>query len=174
MRGQEQNHAACRWGSKERQHEVWKKTSNKQWHNRGGGRVPPRDFWLGNFCWPTRKKKARKKGKRGKNWEEKKENCKREGEKLKVEGGKVRKWGEDPFFFCFSHFKTTNLFWVYQNGNFLPGKSISRRENRKNDFTPSKKFSFYTSANKNSASLASSPKVKVMRGSCWGKHVLHF
>ena len=32
------------------------------------------------------------------------------------------------FFLCFSLFKTCNLFWYYQNGNFLPGKSISRRE----------------------------------------------
>ena len=33
------------------------------------------------------------------------------------------------FFFCFSLLKKDgNLFWVYQNGNFLQGKSISRRE----------------------------------------------
>ena len=49
-----------------------------------GGRVPPppRDFWPGNFCLRIGKKEARKKGKRGENWEEKKENCKREGGKI--------------------------------------------------------------------------------------------
>ena len=34
-----------------------------------------------------------------------------------------------------------NLFWVTQNGNFVPGKSISRREKiKKNDFAPQKNF----------------------------------
>ena len=41
------------------------------------------------------------------------------------------------FCFCFSLFKVTEILkfvWVYQNGNFLPGKSISRRGKiRKND-----------------------------------------
>ena len=48
-----------------------------QWRNRQGGRgqsAPP-DFWPGNFCWRIGKNKERKKGKRGENWEEKKENC---------------------------------------------------------------------------------------------------
>ena len=35
----------------------------------------------------------------------------------------------------------TEIKWVYQNGNFLPGKSISRREKIwKNDFAPSEKY----------------------------------
>ena len=91
--------------------------------------VPPRDFWLGNFCWPSGKKEARKKGKRGENWEEKKENCKREereGGKLKMAGGKVwvTEWGEDPFFslFFFTFQNHSNLFWVYQNAKFSTGK----------------------------------------------------
>ena len=55
--------------------------------------------------------------------------------KLKREGGKFWKWKEEklgneertPFFFFFFfllfHFKNHwNLFWVYQNQNFLPGK----------------------------------------------------
>ena len=57
----------------------------------------------------------KRQGKRDENWEEKKENCKREG-------GKVTKWGEDLFFFffffflLFTSFKTTQIcFWVYQN-----------------------------------------------------------
>ena len=44
--------------------------------------------------------------------------------------GKERKRGEDLFFFFFFFSfllfifeKDGNLFWVYQNGNFLPGKS---------------------------------------------------
>ena len=69
------------------------------------------------------------KGKRGENWEEKKENWKRW--KMKMEVGKVIKKSWGPFFFFFLPFtfeNDGNLFWVYQNGNFLPGKSISRRE----------------------------------------------
>ena len=49
----------------------------------GVGRVPPRHFSLGNFCWPTREKGARKKG--GK-LEEKKENLK--GKRWKIENGR--------------------------------------------------------------------------------------
>ena len=60
-----------------------------------------------------------------------------EKKRRKMEGGKVKKWGEDFFLFLFFyafHFSKwlKNLFWVYQNGgNFLPGKSISRREKNK-------------------------------------------
>ena len=42
------------------------------------------------------------------------------------------------FFFSFLLFtfeKDHNLFWVYQNGNFLPGKSISRREKNQEKMT---------------------------------------
>ena len=51
------------------------------------------------------------------------------------------------FFFCFSLFRTTEscfrstkmgifyLFWVYQNGNFLSGKSISRQEKNQEKMT---------------------------------------
>ena len=38
---------------------------------------------------------------------------------------KLQKWEEENLFFFFLTFQTTKiLFWVYQNGNFLPGKSI--------------------------------------------------
>ena len=68
-------------------------------------------------------------GKKGKGWK-----LRRKGGKLEMEAGKRQKkrWG--PFFFFFFFFllftfeNDENLFWVYQNGNFLPGKSISRRE----------------------------------------------
>ena len=66
------------------------------------------------------KKRQGKKGERGENWEEKVENW-----KLKQEN--IIKRGED-FFLLFTFENDENLFWVYQNGNFLPGKSISRRE----------------------------------------------
>ena len=75
--------------------------------------------------WEKRRKEKRETG------EEKKENKKRGGWKLKMEGGKVTKWGENfsYFFFCFSLFKNQwNLFWIYEKRNFLPGKSISRQK----------------------------------------------
>ena len=83
----------------------------------GGGRVCLRDFSPGNCCWLT-KREARKKGKM-----EKKENCTREGEKLKMEGG--------FFFFSFHFLKPLKFVLVYQNGNFYQEKafkSISRWE----------------------------------------------
>ena len=99
-----------------------------QWRNRWGGRVPPETFDQEISADLLGKEKQ---GKRGK-WGKKKENWKREDGKLKMEGGKVTKWGEAFFFFFFflpftfqNHW---NLFWVYQNWNFLPGKSISHRE----------------------------------------------
>ena len=80
-----------------------------------GGRVTPRDFWSGNFCWPTRKKKERKKWKMRENGEEKKENCKREGGKLKMEGGKSSKMRRGPFFFLSNGKK-----------HFTPGKKSGK------------------------------------------------
>ena len=68
-----------------------------------------------------------------------------------MEVGKVTKRDEatpTPFFFFFFlfTFETTEIcFLAYQNGNFLPGKSISRREqNQENDFAPSEKYACYT------------------------------
>ena len=128
-----------------------------QWCNRRVGEDPhPRDFWLGNFCWLTGKRQARKKGK----WSRKEGKSKKRRWKLKKnEGGKVTKSGERTFYFClfvclfvlflFSGFFSTfqnpwNLFWIYQNGNFLPGKSISRREKSgKITLLPLKKYSSY-------------------------------
>ena len=91
------------------------------------GRVPPRDFWLGNFCLTYREERGKEKRENG---ARKKEDQKRESGKLIMEGGKVTKWGEDPFFF-FSLLKPLNFFWVYQNGNFLPGKSILHCKKKK-------------------------------------------
>ena len=99
-----------------------------QWRNRRGGRggrVPPRDFWPGNFCWRIGKKEARKKGKLRK----KVENLKWKQKTLEKE---VRTFF---FFLLFTFENDENLFWVYQNGNFLPGKSISRREKKSGKMT---------------------------------------
>ena len=104
----------------------------------GGGQVeecPPETSDREIFADLQGKKEGRKNGKGG-NGEEKKENCEREGGKLKMGGGKcseMRRGGEDllPFFFFVValHFQNEeNLFWGYQNRNFLPGKSISRQE----------------------------------------------
>ena len=95
------------------------------------------------------KKQQGKKCKRGENGDD----CKREGGKLKMEGGKSSTMRRGLFFFFFFFFllftfqNDENLFWVYQNGNFLPGKRNSRREKiRKNDFAPSEKNSCYAPA----------------------------
>ena len=91
-----------------------------------------------------RKKEARKKGKRGENWEEKKENCEREGGKLELEVGKVIKRGEDLFFFfpCFWLLKTTEIcFGSTKIGIFYREKSISRQKKiGKNYFAPLSKI----------------------------------
>ena len=58
--------------------------------------------------------------------------------------------GKDLFFsFFFTFENDENLFWVYQNGNFLQGKSISRRGKKKNDFAPSEKYACYAPGRRN-------------------------
>ena len=105
-------------------------STRRQWRNRRGGRggrVPPQRLLTGKFLLTYREKRGKEKRERGENWVEKVENWKWKQEN-------VRKRGEDLFFFFFFFFllftfeNDENLFWVYQNGNFLPGKSISRRE----------------------------------------------
>ena len=70
----------------------------------GGGQSAPQRLLTGKFLltyWDKRGNEKRENG-MGENWEEKKENCKREGGKLEMEVGKVIKRGEDLFFcFCF-------------------------------------------------------------------------
>ena len=90
---------------------------------------------------------------------------------------KMGKWGQAFFFFflvCFLFFVCLSvwffffffllftfqnhwhLFWGYQNGNFLPGKSISHRKKfKKNDFAPSEKYSSYAPAILNAAMVIS-------------------
>ena len=69
----------------------------------------------------------------------------KEVENWKMERGKSSKIRRGLFFFFFFLLFTfkndKNLFWVYQNGNFLPGKSISRREkNQENWLRPLRKI----------------------------------
>ena len=76
-----------------------------------------------------------------------------EKKRKKIEKGKVEnwKWKEEKsqnkertyFFFFFVTFQNHwNLFWVYQNGNFPPGKSISCRKKIQEKMTlpPQKNF----------------------------------
>ena len=69
---------------------------------RGMGRVPPRDFWQGNFCWHIRKRVARKRGKMD---HKEKKTKKGKGGKLKKGRRKSSKkrWWSVFFFvlFCF-------------------------------------------------------------------------
>ena len=87
-----------------------------------GGRVPPPETSDREiFADVSGKKRQGKKGK----------GVKIETKRWKIGNGS-RKTSEKEvrtFFFFFFFFENDeNLFWVYQNGNFLPGKSISRRE----------------------------------------------
>ena len=59
---------------------------------------------------------------------EKKENQKVKG-RWKIENGRRKsyKMRRRLFVFLFTFQNHWNMFWVYQNGNFLPGKGISHR-----------------------------------------------
>ena len=132
----------------------------QQWGNSRGagagsrGQSAPQHFLSGNFCGPTGKRGARKKGKMEK---KKKENWKREGGKLKMEGGKVQNKERTfyfylfiyLFFFFFSLFTFQNhwnLFWVYQMGIFYQEKAFQAgKKIWKNYIAPSEKYSSYAS-----------------------------
>ena len=85
-----------------------------QWHNRrgGGGKrgqsAPPETSDREMFADVSGKKRQGRKGKRGENLEE--------------------KFVCLFVFLIFTFENEGNLFWVYQTGNFLPGKDISRQE----------------------------------------------
>ena len=106
------------------------------------GLVPLWHFLLGNFCWLTRKKDARKKKE---NIEEKKENCKEIGGNVNLKGERYKNGQRTLFFFFFFFFachflKPLKFVGVYQNGNFYRKKSAG-----KNDFAPPGKYSSYAS-----------------------------
>ena len=120
----------------------------EQWRNSrgegaGGTGVPP-TLLTGKLMLTYREKRGKEKGEME---EEKKENRKREGGevgKLKMEGRKVTKWGEDFFLllllllfflFCFSLFKITEIC-------FGSTKIFCREKIRKNDFAPSEYSSY--------------------------------
>ena len=114
-----------------------------QLRNRGGGSVVECLLTLltGKFLLTYREKRGKEKRKNGGNGEENKENWKKEGGKLKMEGG-LTKWGEDFFFnaieICFG---STKMEIFCGEKHFMQGKKI-----RKNNFAPSEKFSTYVSA----------------------------
>ena len=96
----------------------------------------PQTLLTGKFLLTYQKKRGKeKKGKM-----EKKEQ-KSKNERWKIENGRKKsyKFRRGPLFYLFIYL-FIYLLWVYQNGNFLPGKSISRREN---DFAPSEKYFSY-------------------------------
>ena len=103
---------------------------------KAGGREQsaPWGFSLGNFCIPTRKRKGRQKVK-----------MENKGRKTVNGQGRSLIMSRGPFFFFFTFRNNWNLFWVYQNGNFLPGKSISRQWEKfwKSRSAPSEKYSSY-------------------------------
>ena len=92
------------------------------WHNRQGAACPPETSDREIF--------ADVSGKKGKG-------VKTEKKRRKIVKGKVENWkrkveklqmrGRGPFW-LFTFEDDENLFWVYQNGNSLPGKNISHRE----------------------------------------------
>ena len=88
----------------------------------------PRDFWPGNFCWPTGTKESRKKWKRGENGKEKKG-------KLKMELWKSSK-------ICFSLLKTTKICF-----GSTKMEIFCREKNQRKWFCPpQKKFCCYAPA----------------------------
>ena len=115
---------------------TYSQAQHLQWRNRrrgGGGQGAecPQRLLTGKFI-IYREKEARKKGKRGENWEEEKDNyCKREGGKLKNGRWKSYKMRRGLFFSLLS-------IQNHQEKAFHAGKKI-----RKNDFAPSEKFSCY-------------------------------
>ena len=146
----------------------------------GGKSAPQTSDWEISADLPGKKRQGRK----GKG-------VKIEKKRRKIVKGKVKNWrwkvekleNEERtpplfyfyfFFFAFHFSKPRICFGTTKMEIFYREKAFHAGKTGKMTLPPSKKFSFYTSANKNSASLASSPKVKVMRGSCWGKNVLHF
>ena len=88
----------------------------------GGGegreQSAPLTLLTGIFCWPTGKREARENRENG---EGKKENRKREGGKLKMEGEKLQNGGEDPFFLLLF------FFWHDMSSRFCKS-SYSRPE----------------------------------------------
>ena len=111
---------------------IWRKVSQKykqkhQWCNRRGGRRAKcsRHFSPENFCWPCRKREARKKKREIRN--EKKESCKREGQNLAL--------------FLFFLLSTFGRNWKPQNFGFgIPKCKFQRGNSLENKFNTGKNW----------------------------------
>ena len=132
----------------------WKSTNTLQFSGvtgggGQGGRVPPRDFWPGNFCWRNGKKEARKKGK----------GVKIEKKRWKIGNGS-RKTSEKEvrtffffFFFAFHFWKWQKFVlglpkWEFSAGkkHFTPGKKSGKMTlppQKNMPVTPLLQFTFY-------------------------------
>ena len=102
---------------------------------RGQGAECPQRFLTGKFLLTYREKEAREKGE---NWDEKKENCKREGGKFEMEVGKVIKRGEvRTFVFVF-------VFHFWKRRKFVMGlpkwEFCTRKKTLKKKFHAGKKI----------------------------------
>ena len=101
---------------------------------------PPRFFSPRNFCWPTGKKGARKKVKKGKMGRTRSKSWQGRGVKLKMEGEKVWKQADYLFFFFFAcHFLKSLKFVLFRvpKWTILLGKIIFyARKNQKNWLCP--------------------------------------
>ena len=110
-------------------------TTSFQWRNRrggggAGGRGPPRDFWPGNSCWVSGKKRQGKKGK----------GVKIEKKRKKIGNGS-RKTSEKevrPFFFFFFFFFFF-AFHFWKRRKFVLGLPKWEFSTGKKHFTPGKK-----------------------------------
>ena len=90
-----------------------------------GGKSAPRDFWSGIFCLLIRKKEG------SENWEEKKENCKREGG-AEVEIGRIKNF-KGPFLHQLPH----KCLWAVPRLFYLVRPMCEQK------FGVSKHFGFY-------------------------------
>ena len=110
----------------------------------GGAECPPERLLTGKFFDDVSGKKRQGKMGKGVKIEKKRRNIVKGKVKIGTGIRKSYKKRWALFLFSFTFENDGNLFLVYQDGNLLPGKSISLREKiRKNDFAPSEKYACY-------------------------------
>ena len=110
-----------------------------------GSECPLRHFSPGNFCWPTGKNRARKKGKKGKMG---RKEGKFERKEVKIWKWKGKRYENEQrtFFFFPPHFlKSPKFVWGLPEWTIFTGKNhISRRQKiGKTEFAPSEKYSSF-------------------------------
>ena len=148
-------------------HKAWKKISGV----RARGQSAPRHFSLGKFLLASRKREL----KQGKKWKWRKiegtSKEKREGGKLKMEEGKVTnkmQYEDRETFFLAFHFSkplkfvSTNMEIFYQEKAFNVGGKI-----RKNNCTPSEKYSSCASEKVVCLPFSDRPKISENKGSAF-------